>query len=379
MDSAMKYIHIMPQGSKIYDYSIIRMFNDDIRFNSNEHLFIVSSEHIYKLCSNYNNVVYESNIFQNKKKINDYFMWAYVVFLHSNTMSIRELITLNSKQKNKIIWCVWGHDLYRKNINKYSDSNKSKLLIKLLYFSIYDRLLKKIKGIGIGFDYDRYEVKERFGDQMKIYKTPYFSMELKMEYMSNEIETKSNQNNLRVMIGHSAYSFLNHKKVLDSISKYKNENILISLVLSYGSISYKEEIIKYAESVFNHKIEIIDKELDINSYLNYLKSVDIAIFDHTHQSALSNIYYLLYLNKKIFLNEKGIIAKALSKEGIDYSRISDIPHMSYHEFGKKGKRITGKEFAKRHIDPEVIKGVWMNTIRELNRELSFDGGYGWGK
>lgn len=68
MDSNIKYIHIMPQGSKTYDFSIVKMVNDISKFNSNGHLFIVSSKHIYKLCSDYNNVVFELNIFSDKKK-----------------------------------------------------------------------------------------------------------------------------------------------------------------------------------------------------------------------------------------------------------------------------------------------------------------------
>lgn len=63
----------MLQGSKTYDFSIVKRVNDISKFNSNGHLFIVSSKHIYKLCSDYNNVVFELNIFSDKKRLITFF------------------------------------------------------------------------------------------------------------------------------------------------------------------------------------------------------------------------------------------------------------------------------------------------------------------
>ena len=100
----------MPQGSKTYDYSIIKMVNDRTKFNSNDHLFVISSKHIYDLCSEYNNVVYELNIFSDKNKLNSYFNQALVVFLHSNTMSIRNLLKLNKNPLNRLKYSKINND-----------------------------------------------------------------------------------------------------------------------------------------------------------------------------------------------------------------------------------------------------------------------------
>ena len=46
---------------------------------------------------------------------------------------------------------------------------------------------------------------------------------------------------IRNMVDHSAYEYLHHIDILDKLVVYKNENIIISLVLAYGNKAYAEK------------------------------------------------------------------------------------------------------------------------------------------
>ena len=63
-----------------------------------------------------------------------------------------------------------------------------------------------------------------------------------------------------------------------------------------------------------------------------LSTVDTCILDYTHQSALGNINLLLGMNKKLYLNDSGIIKTAMILEGIESSNVNDIEKMSFIEF-----------------------------------------------
>lgn len=366
-----KFVHMMPQGSSVWDYSLIRMFDEETLFHSDEHNFVVSSKKLYNMCTDYKNVIYDVKMIENLSENKNYLKNADIVFLHSNTMKMTDLAKLTPREKKKIVWCVWGHDVYLKTNGRFSN-NLLKHVLKTIKYKLYDYLLKEIKGVGVGFYHDSYEVKNRLGYKTKIYNAPYFHYDLKMDYFKSEINTQSISKALKIMIGHSAYPFLNHKKIIDLLSKYKDENIIISLVLSYGSSNYKSEVIAYSKEIFGEKTEVIEDGMDVKSYIDYLKNVDVAIFDHLHQSALGNIYYLLYLNKKLFLNEEGIIAKALFDEKIEYQTVSSIMSMNYQTFSSLNinDNLKQKEFAQRHFDPEVIKNIWWETINEIKNDCS---------
>lgn len=364
----IKYLHVMPQCSEIYDGGIIEMVNTCDLFTPEDHVFLVFNRNIYeKFCSFSNVVLTEDIITQDFYSFLRYIDRAKHVLLHSNTYKLKHLLIMKRKQMQKMVWCVWGHDLYRNNNARTSFHLKIKQRLLDLYFLMYNKRLTNFRGIGIGFKYDALEVKKKFGDNLKIFTTPYFLKNLELEAFNiqNSKVNESVTTPIKIMIGHSAFSFLNHKKMLDKLFKYKDKNILVSLVLSYGSSVYCKEISDYAHKLFGSKVEIIRSSMDIKDYIRYLSTVDIAIFDHKHQSALSNIYYLLYLNKKIYLNKDGIIALGMKLEGIDFGYTDNIGEISYQELLNNTKDDKGQKFAKFYIDYTNIVNLWERTFREL--------------
>jgi len=168
------------------------------------------------------------------------------------------------------------------------------------------------------------------------------------------------------MIGHSAYHFLNHKYLLEKLEKYKDENILISIPLNYGDNAYAKQIEELAIKIYGYKVEIIKNYMESDEYLKYLMTVDIAIFDYRHQAALANIYLLLYMEKKLFLNSRGIIYKGMTNEHVKVFQVEDIDKLHYNEFiENKFEHTNGKKFSKLMLDENSIISKWKALIDKL--------------
>lgn len=377
MSYDIKYLHVFVRAALNYNKSIVEMINDEkFGFNRNEHLFVMKAESNYEALKVYENVIYEGNIIEpSMKRFNEYAAKSQHIFLHSNELTYFELLHLRKATIRKIIWCVWGHDLYYmwQPINQVSGIyNKSKRFAANIYMYLRKRLRntqnKKMMAIGIGFKYDALEIRKQFGQRMPILMLPYGYIPNKRNQIDMIKNTKEEHGDKRVkiMIGHSAYKFLNHKVLLEKLTRFRNEKILISLVLSYGDMNYAKEIAEFAKEQFGNQVEIISQSMPYEAYLHYLKTVDICILDYMHQSALGNVFRLLYLEKKLFLNEYGIIKTALTLEGVETYSVDNIDKMGFEEFIKPVEKPENAiRLSSYYVDEMFCVDMWKNTLKTL--------------
>ena len=372
MPKKIKYIHIMSHESTVYNAQIVNMINENEEsFSKENHLFVISNSQVYNQVKHFENVKFEPNISKSISVLKKYAKECDYIFLHSNTLSAKVLLFSNKNILNKIVWCEWGHDLYDKNENS---SNIIRLIAKKIIRGI-PKFIKKIRtkkyyAVGIGFQYDAIEAKRKFGKDMRIVMTPYGYTKDNKEKIDMIIEENKNNNHYtKIMVGHSAYPFLNHIELLNKLAKYKEENIKISLVLAYGSKEYAETVKSEAKKLFDdNKIEIIQEMMSQEEYIKYLTTVDICCLDYKHQAALANIYMLLYMGKKLFLNRDGIVKLFTTLENIETYNTNDIGHIQFSEFKTPIKNTNyGKQFAEFHIDEKNYISLWKITIKDLER------------
>ena len=368
----IKYLHIMIVNNAKHNNSVIKMINYKSNFfNKKDHIFIIANEELYKNIIKDENVYFDSSIIKNVNILKQYSKCCKYIFFHSLNIKYTYLMFIPKRIANKIIWVTWGHDLYRKTPQNLKHKIKEKI------YSITKGMVKKHKvkqffAIGVGFKYDIIEIKRKFGNYIRILPMLYGYEEGKKDYIDNiikndKIEQISKNAPLKVMIGHSSYRFLNHFRIIDLLKKYKNENILISLVLSYGDMEYAKEVEDYAIKIFGkNKVEIINELMNPKEYIKYLQSVDICILDYKHQAALGNFWRLLYLEKKLFLNKDGILKMFANFEGAETYCVENIKNMSFEEFSKK---LSNPQICKKsvefYIDENNILYMWKNSINEL--------------
>jgi dTDP-N-acetylfucosamine:lipid II N-acetylfucosaminyltransferase len=371
MSETIKYLHIMTHHNSTHNGSIINMINDKcLPFQQSEHIFIMAKESSYEKFKHYENVIFNENILSSDmKEFNDFAKGSKYVFLHNNNLSYFQILRLKTNTLKKIIWCVWGEQyLYPSKVKAKGLYKKLRRSAGYILRYLTSNRIRKFYAIGIGFNYDAIAVRKRFGD-IRILAAPYgYQKGKKKKYdeITSLSPKKYDQSSYKVMIGHSAYPRLQHFKILDMLYKFRNEDMLISLILSYGDMEYAKKVEEYALNLFPDKVEIINEYMSSDEYIKYLNSVDISILDYTEQAALGNFWSLLYLEKKLYLNDNGILKFCTRLEGIETFNVNDIERMNFNEFvaipyNNKNSRNYGQFY----IDENNYLKMWCNTLNEL--------------
>lgn len=116
--------------------------------------------------------------------------------------------------------------------------------------------------------------------------------------------------------------------------KYDSKKFDVYVPLSYGNTDYIKIVEEYIKKNNPGNIIIIKEFMEFPQYAKLLSEIDIAIFDGYTSYALGNLSIILSFNKTVYLNEAGVIAKALNIENNKYRKISDIGIISFEDFSK---------------------------------------------
>jgi len=355
-----KYLHILVQTSPYFTDELIDLINNELDL-SKYNTFVTHEKCILNLNTK-NNIYYNQNMVD---AINEEFENYDYIFIHAMNFSFFELLKIKKEARKKFIWLLWGHDIYGYH------RKKLRFLYKQLKLRLRIMLLRNIYGFGYGFEYDQKQAYKLLPSKVKAYHLPYgYEKNFKQCY-DRYCNIEKNDDKINVLIGHCGYDFINHIEIMKKLKKINNENIVINLVLSYGgSKKYIEKVKKYANDNFaKTNIVIIDELMSDKEYLKFLSGIDIAIFDYKHSAGLANIYKLLYLGKKLYLNKYGILYKGINEyQDIPVFKTQDIC-CSYDEFSRllnEQEKNNCYEYARKHISGEVILELWKEFFYNNN-------------
>ncbi|MBY8275700.1 TDP-N-acetylfucosamine:lipid II N-acetylfucosaminyltransferase [Vibrio fluvialis] len=249
---------------------------------------------------------------------------------------------------NKIVWAIWGGDLY--DLFKVKKSIKEKIFDKLKI-----SLISKIGYVTttIPGDYDlligNFRTKAIYVENIMY--PSHFYREVKGKYSDFIKEEK-----VCVQIGNSSDPRNNHLDVLERISDSVKRNISITLPMSYGDKQYSSKVEKYLKDKDDFDFFILKKYLTYDEYNNYLSSVDVAVFNHDRQQAVGNIIALLSLGKKVYIRSDITTYKFLLDKGFfvfDAYDLSDLDKKLCVE-----KRDTNILNAKKYFNRYQLKKSW---------------------
>lgn len=282
--------------------------------------------------------------------INDHAAEYHRIILHYNIFRAHDIMRLSDEAAAKIVWVVWGDDLYY--VKRHNAVPKTPRDFARKYFYIWShysplygiirhkakKKVQKFYGIGIGYPYDEVMIHKLYGSEARVVYAPVFSRnnfdysyeDLRRDHLEGQHDT------VNVLIGHSGFPFHNHEKSLRLLSKFKDENIHINLVMSYGANSERvKKIIKLANRLFGEeKTTILTKKLPYSDYCKFLASMDIALFPFTHQAALGNALKLAYAGVKLYLDPSGALAQGFLAGGVKTCDYHHIRKEAWTEFCK---------------------------------------------
>lgn len=245
----------------------------------------------------------------------------------------------------KIIWVVWGADLYEsliccKGYNIYVDEEESyrvratsspigKIpvwLYKLIYwfryrinYNRYYSLLKNIYAVS-SMDCDFQLIKAYFPELDIIFYPTAHYYPIEMMIGEDNMQKECIGNN--IWVGNSPALNGNHISVFEKIKAFE-ENTKIYCPLSYGEERLKKYVESYGYMILGEKFFPLKKYLPTEEYYKLFYDANSFIFGHLRQCAVGNVLMALYFGGKCFLYKNNPLYGSLKNIGLIIFSIED--------------------------------------------------------
>ncbi|WP_351124378.1 TDP-N-acetylfucosamine:lipid II N-acetylfucosaminyltransferase [Shewanella sp. T24-MNA-CIBAN-0130] len=215
------------------------------------------------------------------------------IILHGlSDFSLVLLLAFNPWLLKKCHWCIWGADLYIHQTSKKSVDKSIKEIFRGFVIKRIGFLVSYLEG-------DVNLARKWYGAR-GTYKNCLL-------YLSNVYTSRPQvtvkKETVNIQVGNSAEISNNHIEVLEALRKYKDEDIKIFMPLSYGDNKYASEVIIKGRDLFGDKFVPLIDFMPFDKYLEFLDSIDIAIFNHRRQQAMGNTITLLGLGKTVYVRQ----------------------------------------------------------------------------
>jgi dTDP-N-acetylfucosamine:lipid II N-acetylfucosaminyltransferase len=286
--------------------SYIEFINEN--FDSNEHSFfyITSQKFQYGLTKDHDVKFFHTD--PDFKKLVPLLKQAEKIILHGLWRDkINQILLDNPLFLLKSYWVMWGGDFYSPDTKNKEHHQTIGSLGFLVSYSQGDIDL----------------VRRWYNAKGKAIKC--FAYTSNLYRPSNIINKEEPQKN--VLVGNSGAENNNHITLLKRLSKFKSELNSIIVPLSYASSSDKEyakEVIKYGQLTYGEKFQPLVEFLPFDKYLELLKKIDIALFDHNRQQAMGTIVTLLGLGCKVFMKSSVTTWDTIGSHGIKLFDIDNL-------------------------------------------------------
>ena len=274
-----KILHVMILDKFLAPY--IDFVDENFGRESHHYVFITSEKYEYGLTPEHKVEFLhtDDDIFIT---LLDYMKMAKKIILHGLWRDkVDILLYFNQELLKKCYWVMWGGDFY---FPVTKSLIKKQVIKKIRHFVTY------VKG--------DYELAQKwYGAKGEYHECFMYPSNLYKEY---DIKPKKHTT-INTQLGNSADPSNNHIEVLEKLRKYKDEDIKIFTPLSYGNQEYAKEVIAYGQKIFKEKFVPLTEFMLFEKYLDFLGSIDIAIFAHKRQQAMGNTITLLGLGKKVYM------------------------------------------------------------------------------
>ena len=266
------------------------------------------------------------------------------VFIHWYDMWIADLVY---GLPNKLFVFFWGGELFEEPFWHHAkwiyDEKTFRIVKEQRYPKIIwqKNIIKTIRSIKKVLQYPQvvkkeYEVKKKqveridyvicghfnIGEIKKVkelyptFKAKHLAGQYDLNFdLANEIEVKNIPKAvIKILVGNSAAESNNHLDAFEKLKKLKN--IAIYCPLSYGSVSYREMVIKAGERIFGQNFHPITDFMQRKEYVEFVNEMDIIYMYHNRSQAWGNIATALTLGKPVFLKEENALKLSVSGLGI---------------------------------------------------------------
>jgi hypothetical protein len=193
----------------------------------------------------------------------------------------------------KCYWAVWGGDLYSRDENLLTRRGRYKEFFRKKVIKDMGYIITSIRG-----DYEN--VVKWYGT--KAPHLPYFMYPASLYHDTPTADRKDNK--LNILIGNSADPTNNHEEAFAKTAPFVNENVRIICPLNYGSKKHASAMVELGYKMFGSSFEPILDYIKYDEYMSLLTTIDIAVFNHNRQQAMSTTRVLLGMGKTVYLRKE---------------------------------------------------------------------------
>ena len=258
----------------------------------------------------------------------------------------------------KCNWVIWGGDLHFHNTQKIT------ITLKIIEY-LRANIIKKMGGVITAVTGDFKLAKKWYyirGKRGIAYYPLGFKTDLIDPLVNNCDRNEKPENNiLKIVVGNSADETNNHIEIINLLEKYKNENILLYALLSYGDENYSKKVIDYGKKKFGDNFIGITNYMHFKDFVIFLHEMDIVIFNHKRQQGLGILFLALYLEKKIYINGRNPLWYFFKDDlKLNVENIININNESFTEFSIVEKTTTNnnKQIVRTLHQEENIANQW---------------------
>lgn len=278
----------------------------DAYFDLNNHIFfIITNEQMYSIASkaisfselNIHFLLGEEEFLSSYQEIREY---ANLIIFHQFPFYEKLLNFLKEELDEitrKIMWYIWGGDLYFfQQMNQFKNNNVP------LIEQLRKEIIPRFGYIGCWNRHDFDVLKAHYGTQGEFFQA-YYSTDIDLKKIIQTISYSTYKKN--ILIGNSGNPSNNHIQLIESISHLKKHNIHLYLIFSYGGEKiYYKNVKETLNQYFKGKYTIIYEFMDYIKYTTFLNQIDVCIMHQERQQGAGLLLWLFLLKKKIYLNKK---------------------------------------------------------------------------
>jgi hypothetical protein len=240
----------------------------------------------------------------------------------------------------KCHWVIWGGDLHL--YTKASGTMRSRITKVLRRF-----VIRRVGHLVTCIEGDVELARQRYGAKGTHHECIMYLSNVVAPRITVEKTQIFAKNGLNILLGNSADPGNNHIEALERLLPYKDQDIKIYAPLSYGGQKHALKVMAYGREWFGDKFVPMTDFMPFERYLEFLNSLDIAIFNHRRQQAMGNTITLLGMGKTIYLKSNASHWRALSSLGIKLNDLARLELKTLEaEEAQKNKRIVHLYFSK---------------------------------
>ena len=262
---------------------------------------------------------------------------------------------------DRVVWKVWGGDLYW-----HTEVKKGK-------YKIYEFLRAfTIKRFGyVSTDHSEFELIKKY------YNTGAKNIYTTYPRAFFEFPAHAPQDYVSILVGNSRDPSNEHIDALRLLSRFKDENIKVYVILSYGDCpdGYVDNINRIGKTYFGDKYIPITEMMDLKTYQQFLSNVDIMVCNHRRQQAWGNLLVMLKYGKKVFIRSGISTEEDFNEYGLKFFLTDNIESMSFSEFvefqlsdAKQNDAILTKMFSN-----DGLFSIWNNLFKSIISESALSG------